>query len=89
MQRLLILFYDPNYGIDIEDVLCDQNIEYEINKTPTELLDVDPFFCKTLIVTSANVDVVKELMNSQHLKVEGLFTQTPETGYQSVLEKVV
>lgn len=44
LNPILILFYDPTYGLAIEDALEDSEVSYSMVKTPESLFEIDPFF---------------------------------------------
>lgn len=56
---IFVLFYDPTFGLAIEDAFEEQGVPYLIKKTPESLLDVDPFFCKTMISAKINKETLQ------------------------------
>jgi hypothetical protein len=74
MNQLAILFHDPNFGISIEDALEEAGIAYSIERTPTSLLEIDPFYCKTFIfATDISIDTFNHLRHSKQLTIAGVY----------------
>lgn len=75
MDSIVIVFYDPNYGLSIEDAFDETGIGYSIEKTPDALLECDPMFCKTMIIATLEIVTLQKLIMNRQLKVAGVFVK--------------
>jgi len=83
MNHHLILFYDTNFGLAIEDSLEGKGVLYTIEKTPEVLLEMDVFFCKTMINADVCLETLQSLIIDRQLKVAATFVKV-EDKFESV-----
>ncbi|RRJ54664.1 hypothetical protein EHV15_34265 [Paenibacillus oralis] len=83
MNGIMVLFYDPNYGLAIEDALEKSGVSYSMLKTPEMLFEVDPLFCKTMIEADTNKETLKGLKDSRQLNIAGAFVKFNDR-YESI-----
>jgi len=76
MNQMAIMYHDPNFGMSIEDALEEAGIIYSIERTPSFLLERDPFYCKTFIKASISVEALNQLRHSKQLKIAGVYNIT-------------
>lgn len=76
MNMYCLLFFDPNYGMTIEDVLVQKNIFYSIAKTPDNLIEVNPIFCKTMIKVEMEAEEIFELFTVLKCSIAAIFEKT-------------
>jgi hypothetical protein len=88
MNRIMVLFYDPNFGIAIEDALEESGVSYLMVKTPETLFEVDPLFCKTMIEAETNIETLKGLRNGRQLNIAGTFSKINDR-YESIILEAV
>lgn len=90
MDSIVIVFYDPNYGLLIEEALEETGIGYSIEKTSDTILEHDPMFCKTMIIATLELGALQELIMNRQLKVAGAFVMiNNQCKYDSITLGVV
>lgn len=88
MNQVLVTFYDPNYGIAIEDALDESGVVYSLAKTPVSLFEVDPLFCKTMIEANTDTETLRGLTQTRQLNIAGVFARNNDRYESIVLEAV-
>lgn len=87
MNQLAIMFYDPNFGITIEEALEENDIIYAIEKTPISLLEIDPLYCKTFILADTNNESLNQLRKTTQLTIAAVYITT--NGRYEVMNEVL
>ncbi|MCM3130183.1 MULTISPECIES: hypothetical protein [unclassified Paenibacillus] len=89
MNKVAILFHDPNLGISVEEALEAVNISYSIEKTPVELFEIDPFYCKTHILAEISIEHLDQLRVANRLIIAGTYIVSSNGRYEVVLKEVI
>ncbi|WP_145949573.1 hypothetical protein [Paenibacillus sp. Y412MC10] len=70
-MEILLVFTEPQHAIEIEDGLEGYGYTLQIIHTPIELLDVNPFYCKTTLkILNPDTDLIDRVTS---LPVADLF----------------